>query len=56
MNEAQRSEESGDEGANLTDLLCECYPEHRTDGGECWCQPEIRTVNDITITIHNEVN
>jgi hypothetical protein len=25
MNEAQRSEESGDEGANLTGLLCDCH-------------------------------
>ena len=58
MNEAQRSEESGDEGANLTGLLCvcDCYPEHCLHGDACWCEPEIKTIGDNKVIIHKEAN
>ena len=36
--------------------VCNCYPDHCTEGDECWCEPEIIVVNDNKIIVHREVH
>ena len=36
--------------------VCQCYPEHCTNGDECWCEPEIIVVDENKIIVHREVH
>jgi len=39
--------------------VCNCYPEHCTDGkhDKCWCNPEVVVMeNGNNVIIHNDFN
>jgi hypothetical protein len=57
MNEAQRNECPSDEGAVLTDWLCDCFPQHcekYEEHGLCWCEPDVIEIEGNKIFVHRE--
>jgi len=35
---------------------CECYPNHCTDGINCWCDPDVHILFNNRVIIHRYVN
>ena len=43
-------------GQNERLVMPDYYPEHNTNSEECWCEPEIKLVDDAKIIIHRRVH